>query len=101
MNNLSITVELHTKQLTNWLSLWKEKLKSQQDAKREAGGDGKKEKGAKKGKDKDLTRAVLISGPPGIGKSTAATLVAEELGYKVLEFNASSTRNKAAVEGGR
>ncbi|KAJ3312006.1 hypothetical protein HDU76_002990 [Blyttiomyces sp. JEL0837] len=44
-------------------------------------------------------RAVLISGPPGIGKTTAAHLVAKIEGFEVVEFNASDTRSKKAVEG--
>ncbi|EMR08903.1 hypothetical protein PNEG_02685 [Pneumocystis murina B123] len=43
-------------------------------------------------------RAVLISGPPGIGKTTSAHLVAKLEGYDVLEFNASDTRNKKLLE---
>ncbi|KTW28511.1 hypothetical protein T552_01770 [Pneumocystis carinii B80] len=43
-------------------------------------------------------RAVLISGPPGIGKTTSAHLVAKLEGYDVLEFNASDTRNKKLLQ---
>lgn len=42
-------------------------------------------------------RAVLISGPPGIGKTSAAHLVAHELGYDVLEKNASDVRSKSLL----
>ncbi|KAB7501984.1 ATPase family AAA domain-containing protein 5 [Armadillidium nasatum] len=36
--------------------------------------------------------AILISGPPGIGKTAAVYALAQDLGYKVLEINASSSR---------
>ena len=45
-------------------------------------------------------RACLISGPPGIGKTTAAGVAARVQGLQLLEFNASDTRNKAHIEGG-
>ncbi|KAI9832329.1 MAG: hypothetical protein M1826_002015 [Phylliscum demangeonii] len=45
-------------------------------------------------------RAILIHGPPGIGKTTAAHLVARLEGYDVVESNASDTRSKKLVETG-
>ncbi|KAF7282331.1 hypothetical protein GWI33_002903 [Rhynchophorus ferrugineus] len=44
--------------------------------------------------DGEWYKAALLSGPPGVGKTTTATLVARELGFDVVEFNASDTRNK-------
>jgi len=41
-----------------------------------------------------LYRSVIISGPPGIGKTTAAHLMAKLEGYDILEYNASDTRNE-------
>lgn len=38
------------------------------------------------------------SGPPGIGKSTACKLLAEEAKLRVIEYNASDARNKKSVE---
>eukprot|EP00931_Biecheleriopsis_adriatica_P092270 TRINITY_DN66091_c0_g1_i1.p1 TRINITY_DN66091_c0_g1~~TRINITY_DN66091_c0_g1_i1.p1 ORF type:complete len:627 (-),score=177.93 TRINITY_DN66091_c0_g1_i1:153-2033(-) len=43
-------------------------------------------------------RAVLISGPPGIGKTTTCSLVARCSRYKLMEFNASDARSKAVIE---
>ena len=47
-----------------------------------------------------IFRAVIIHGPPGIGKTTAAHLVARLEGYDVVESNASDTRSKKLVETG-
>ncbi|GAM87772.1 hypothetical protein ANO11243_058000 [Dothideomycetidae sp. 11243] len=45
-------------------------------------------------------RAIIIHGPPGIGKTTAAHLVAKSEGYDIVESNASDTRSKKLVETG-
>lgn len=42
--------------------------------------------------------AALLSGPPGIGKTTTAHLVASECGFATLEFNASDTRSKKMIK---
>ncbi|KAK5111988.1 hypothetical protein LTR62_004522 [Meristemomyces frigidus] len=47
-----------------------------------------------------IYRAVMIHGPPGIGKTTAAHLVAKLEGYDIVESNASDTRSKKLVETG-
>nr|XP_023026436.1 replication factor C subunit 1 [Leptinotarsa decemlineata] len=39
-------------------------------------------------------KAALLSGPPGVGKTTTATLVSKDMGFDVVEFNASDTRSK-------
>jgi replication factor C subunit 1 len=45
-------------------------------------------------------RAIILHGPPGIGKTTAAHLVAKLEGYDIVERNASDTRSKKLMEEG-
>ena len=70
--------------IQNWLKGWP-KAKKYNFQKRGADGLGGE-------------RAIIISGPPGIGKTTSAHLAAKLEGYDVLESNASDTRSKKLVE---
>jgi len=60
-------------QITNWLQSWS---------------DGYPNK-----------RGIIVTGPPGIGKTTTVHLIAESLGYKVKEYNASDTRSVSVLRG--
>jgi replication factor C subunit 1 len=44
-------------------------------------------------------RAILVTGPPGIGKTSTVHLLAKELGYKVTEYNASDVRSISMLRG--
>ena len=48
--------------------------------------------------DGSWAKAALLSGPPGVGKTTTAYLVAKELGLDVMELNASDTRSKKMLD---
>ncbi|KAK9765690.1 DNA replication factor C complex subunit Rfc1 [Basidiobolus ranarum] len=70
--------------LSTWLREWKQ---------------SRRNKFTGKGKDSTANfRAVLLSGPPGIGKTSAAHLVSKSEGYQVLEFNASDARSKKSID---
>lgn len=70
--------------LQEWLTAWPASLRCNF------------KKPGKKGQ--NIYRAMLISGPPGIGKTTAAHLVAKLCGYSPIELNASDTRSKKLIE---
>ncbi|CAO1637864.1 unnamed protein product [Parajaminaea phylloscopi] len=70
--------------LRDWLENWTQSLS---DNFRKPGPSGAR-----------IKPAILISGPPGIGKTTAAHLVAKMCGYTPLELNASDTRSKKLIE---
>lgn len=72
--------------LQTWLRQWPSNAKTHF---KKAGKDGS-----------GVFRAVIIHGPPGIGKTTAAHLVAKLEGYDIVESNASDTRSKKLVETG-
>jgi replication factor C subunit 1 len=42
--------------------------------------------------------AVLLVGPPGLGKTTLAHIILKEYQYHIKEFNASDIRSKALIE---
>ncbi len=45
-----------------------------------------------------LQKPLLLVGPPGVGKTLTAYALANEMGWGLVEFNASGTRNKETVE---
>lgn len=69
--------------LRNWLSRWFDNAKKDFKV---PGADGS-----------GVFRAALILGAPGIGKTSAAHLVAKELGFDILEKNASDVRSKSLL----
>ncbi|XP_040003449.1 ATPase family AAA domain-containing protein 5b [Xiphias gladius] len=56
-------------------------------------GDFQGEAGAEGDREDPLCNAMLITGPPGVGKTAAVYACAQELGFKVFEVNCSSQRS--------
>lgn len=44
-------------------------------------------------------RGILITGPPGIGKTSTVHCIIKAMGYKVVEYNASDTRSISTLRG--
>ncbi|XP_009626890.1 replication factor C subunit 1 isoform X2 [Nicotiana tabacum] len=71
-------------QIQRWLESWDEHFLN-------AASKGK----GKKQNDSGAKKAVLLSGMPGIGKTTSAKVVSQLLGFQTIEVNASDSRGKA------
>ncbi|XP_029358814.1 ATPase family AAA domain-containing protein 5b isoform X2 [Echeneis naucrates] len=91
--------------LHSWLKKWKLRAISEERMKTEERKDGDNssdswdcgdfqgEAGAEDNPKDPLCNTMLITGPPGVGKTASVYACAQELGFKVFEVNCSSQRN--------
>ncbi|XP_065549987.1 ATPase family AAA domain-containing protein 5 isoform X2 [Lathamus discolor] len=89
--------------LHSWLKEWKKRAdweekrnqKGEKDKEHEDSLDSLDFKGNKSDTEEEtsLCNTVLITGPPGVGKTAAVYACAQELGFKIFEVNASCQRS--------
>ncbi|XP_059195593.1 ATPase family AAA domain-containing protein 5b [Centropristis striata] len=91
--------------LQSWLKKWKlradcDERRKLEEKKHEENssdswdcGDFQGEAGGEYGREEPLCNTMLITGPPGVGKTASVYACAQELGFKVFEVNASSQRS--------
>ncbi|KAL4475534.1 hypothetical protein ABPG72_009223 [Tetrahymena utriculariae] len=77
--------EAQIQKLENWFVNWENVVVHKQKVQ----GNWKENPGS---------RACLISGPPGIGKTSTVRLLAQKYNMNIIEWNASDVRNKNAIE---
>jgi chromosome transmission fidelity protein 18 len=58
-----------------------------------------KRPGAEAEEEKPHRKILLLTGPPGLGKTTLAHVCARQAGYEVMEINASDERSRDVVKG--
>ena len=58
-----------------------------------------KHRGKEHCEEKALRKVLLLTGPPGLGKTTLAHVCAKQAGYEVQEINASDERSSGVVKG--
>jgi replication factor C subunit 1 len=88
------TEKSNANKLLNWLKNWQNNHLS-------ASEDKSKPKKSWNGSNDDQGgsfKAALLSGPPGIGKTTTAQLACKEAGYTYIELNASDSRSKKILD---
>nr|WKN12656.1 Atad5b [Haplophryne mollis] len=95
--------------LQSWLKKWKlravkderskvEERKQEENSKDSWDcGDFQGEAGEEEDREEPLCNAMLITGPPGVGKTASVYACSQELGFKVFEVNCSSLRSGCHV----
>lgn len=90
--------DLTNRQVLRWLKRWDtlvfpHAVKERSHVSRRAGAGSQQEE------EKPHRKILMLTGPPGLGKTTLAHVCARQAGYEVLEINASDDRSRDVVKG--
>ncbi|KAH8804763.1 chromosome transmission fidelity protein-like protein 18 [Xylogone sp. PMI_703] len=84
------------RQVLRWLKAW-DPIVFPKSSKAKA--PTTKRPGAEAEEEKTHRKILLLTGPPGLGKTTLAHVCARQAGYEVMEINASDERSRDVVKG--
>ncbi|KAF5389958.1 hypothetical protein D9757_003561 [Collybiopsis confluens] len=81
-----------------WLKQWDRCVYGKSKGKKRRRNDEEEAYDANDPHQRPKQRILLISGPPGLGKTTLAHVIAKQAGYEVMEINASDARSGSIVD---
>jgi chromosome transmission fidelity protein 18 len=84
------------RQVLRWLKAWDPLVFPKSGKAKPA---ATKRPGAEAEEEKAHRKILLLTGPPGLGKTTLAHVCARQAGYEVMEINASDERSRDVVKG--
>lgn len=87
------------RQVLRWLKHWDPIVFPHAAKTKPAAAIRKQQQSQQQEEEKPHKKILMLTGPPGLGKTTLAHVCARQAGYEVLEINASDDRSRDVVKG--